>query len=335
MTRETLGLVFSRDRALQLDATLRSFQRHVADTRAAELVVLYRATSERHAAQYRELGAAFAGRPGLRFVAERAFRADVLRILARGLALPPARRWTLERLPTRGPRRLPLRLARALLGDAPDRPVLFLVDDNLFVRPFDLAEAGGLLGGRPDALGVSLRLGCNTRHCYVLDRPQAPPAFQAAGVGWVAYDWTTGEHDFGYPLELSSSLYRSRDLLPLLATLPFANPNQMEARLAECAPHFRARRPTLLCYERSVTFCNPVNRVQEEYPNRAGERFAQPAERLADLYQAGRRVDVGHYDGFVPEACHQEVELVLRSRAGGAEDDGTGGGRSDQPSPAS
>jgi len=47
-----LVLVFSRDRAMQLDATLRSFFLHCEDPERADVMVLYRATTPTHAEQY-------------------------------------------------------------------------------------------------------------------------------------------------------------------------------------------------------------------------------------------------------------------------------------------
>ena len=52
---DLVGLVFSRDRAMQLDATLRSFLLHCMDGDQAQITVLYQASSPLHARQYAEL----------------------------------------------------------------------------------------------------------------------------------------------------------------------------------------------------------------------------------------------------------------------------------------
>ncbi len=67
-------IVFSRDRAMQLDAFLASVERHVPDL-FDEVVVLYRATDERHRSAYAQLMAA---RPDTSWVAESSFRDDLL-----------------------------------------------------------------------------------------------------------------------------------------------------------------------------------------------------------------------------------------------------------------
>ncbi len=75
-----------------------------------------------------------------------------------------------------------------------------------------------------------------------------------------------------------------------------------------------ANQPALLCYEQSVTFCNPVNKVQTVYANRAGTASEYAADHLAELFDQGYRVQVAAYAGFVPSACHQEVELTYERR---------------------
>jgi glycosyltransferase involved in cell wall biosynthesis/predicted SAM-dependent methyltransferase len=274
-TREGLvGVIVSKDRPLQLDGTLRSFRRHAVDGDACRLRVLYRASSEPFADLYQALAAEH---PGVEFVEERDFHADLLHMVR------------------------------------DSRHVLFIVDDNLFVSPFSLGQCVARLDDDPSVLGVSLRLGGNTRYCYTLNREQAPPDFDNAPDGMLRFRWPGAEADFGYPLEVSSSLYRTADLLPMLNSLPFRNPNTLEAGLASEAPRFAADRPFLCCYARSVAFCAPVNLVQDVCENRAGTHDAFSPGQLAELFATGHRIDVASYDGFVPNACHQEVELRSRT----------------------
>ncbi len=70
-------LIFSRDRTLQLDATLRTLRRHCRDLSLSTQKILYRASDARHAAQYRELKSCYRE---YTFIAENNFRADLLRL---------------------------------------------------------------------------------------------------------------------------------------------------------------------------------------------------------------------------------------------------------------
>jgi hypothetical protein len=299
-----LGLVFSKDRALQLEACLSSFARHVTDAEKVRLLVLYAASSPRFLRQYHEL----AGEPTLRaeFVHEQDFRAQLLGALH--AASPQVSDVGGRTLIRRALRR------QSTAADGASNGLLFLVDDALFVRPFALGTAQQALLANPDALGFSLRLGRNTTQSYVLNRPQGPPLFHRVGPDLLSLDWTTADGDFGYPLEISSSMYRRSTMIRLIERVKFSDPNTLESQLALQAKRFIRRHPLLLCPEVSVAFSAPLNRVQDVYTNRSGERPEWSAERLGDRFDEGYRLDIGALDGFVPAACHQEVELSFMKR---------------------
>jgi hypothetical protein len=175
-------------------------------------------------------------------------------------------------------------------------------------------------------LGFSLRLGTNTTHCYVLDKPQLLPVLMETSLpvresfhnqhnipSVLKFDWTNSDLDFGYPLEVSSSIYRLKDIRPVINILPFQNPNFLESRLSKQAYRFRVNKPYLLCYDKSATFCNPVNKVQVIHQNRVGLNRNYSIEELTRKFEIGERVKVTQYSGFVPTGCHQEVDMVFES----------------------
>jgi len=264
---------------MQLEATLRSLALRCHDLAAGSLTVLYKTTSDEASDAYRRLAASLTG---VTFLEELDFKAQL----------------------------------EALLDGAD--AVLFLVDDNVFVRPFGLGEALAALAATPDALGFSLRVGRNTTYCYSLDRGQRLPAFEPAAAGALAFTWPDAECDFAYPLEVSSSIFWTRDLLPLLRPATYRHPNGLEELLAAQAGRFQATRPRHLCLDRSVTFCVPANRVQESHPNRAGGDPALGAGVLLRRFLLGDRIDVEALAGFTPIACHQEVPLWFVEATPGA-----------------
>ncbi len=320
---EQKTLVFSRDRAMQLDAVLRSFFLHCQDSEFTRIQVLYCASTDLHAQQYEILKEDY---PQVYFVQQRDFRNDVLRILDPYPAGGSSQQifkllnqlisfvLRLERLPVRLLRSILFRLRVKALGRLiPLQPVeshiLFLVDDNLFVRDFSLGDFLAVLKDHPDALGLSLRLGRNTTYCYTMNQSQSLPQFEIVQHGILKFDWTTSELDFAYPLEVSSSVYRSEGLFSLIAIQPFNNPNELEYQLAISANYFKSKNPFLLCPESSYTFCNPLNLVQSFASNRSSSNTEYSSEHLATLFEQGYRIDVKAYDGFTPVSCHQEVPL--------------------------
>lgn len=268
-----LVLLFSKNRSLQLDATLRSFMLHCKDAVSSQIRVLYTATAPLHINLYGELEKEYQKYSFIQFVSEKDFRTDVLALIA------------------------------------PFDYVLFLVDDNIFVRDFTLKEIIESLRGNADAVGFSLRLGRNTSYCYPLDTDQQLPEFQPINRSILKYSWTIAAYDFGYPLEVSSSVYRTEDILPFIASFTFENPNTLELFMNDHKIAFENDKPLLLCFEQSVTFCAPLNIVQTLCTNRSCVNMEYTQESLAKLFDEGYRIDIGAYDQFTPNACHQEIEL--------------------------
>lgn len=266
------AVVFSKDRPLQLDATLASLFRHCSDPDRMRVEVLYTTSSAHGEGLYRRLRLEY---PGVAFLRERRFRQDLLTLVAR------------------------------------TRFVAFIVDDALFVRGFSVEAITEELGPDDPAIGFSLRLGTNTTYCYPLDAAQNLPDFTSRRPGILAYRWPDASHDFGYPLELSSSVYRTADIEPLLRRLKFGNPNTLEAAMAATASTFAAKRPMLLCFERSAAFCIPANMVQSAIPNRAAANPDETPDALATAFERGDRIDVARYDDFPNNAAHQEVPLWI------------------------
>ena len=264
-----VGLIFSKDRAMQLQATIESFKWHCKDSIYADLTVLYKVSNPLHRHQYDSLKTEFAD---VNFVEEVNFREQLLSIIEKY------------------------------------NYVLFLVDDNIFVRDFCLADIVRSLDDNTAALGFSLRLGKNTNYCYMLSSQQALPQFREIGKGVLKYYWPDAQYDFGYPLEVSSSVYRCRDILQLLSRLEFTNPNRLESQM-NLNKYLYHRLPYLLTFEESVTFCNPVNVVQDVYENKHGMVNRYTSEELAECFSRGIAVDVEKYVGFTPHAAHQEMEL--------------------------
>jgi hypothetical protein len=292
---QVTGIVFSKDRAMQLDATLRSFFLNCVDTNLLSLKVLYTGSTARYLNQYQELQHTFSSDPLVNFIEEGDFRQDVFNAI--GILFSGWDR-TLLRLGVKKKSPVPA-----------DHFVLFLVDDNLFIRQFRLAEIIVALTGTRNALGFALQLGTNIDYCYPLDVSVKFPNFENLFDGIVKYRWPEAGDGLNYPLEVSSSVYRLGEIASLLSNLKFSDPNTLEAQMALKSNHYRRSHPYLLCYERSVTFCSPVNKVQKTYGNRTGAKPEYFPEYLARLFDEGYRIDVQRYQNMIPNACHQEVEM--------------------------
>jgi hypothetical protein len=321
-------ILFSKDRAMQLDTVLRSFFLHCRDGEEnAVICVIYKASNERHAQQYKEL---FRFYPQVQFSKQQNFYKDLLHninpyqsgspksflfnvlIGISSIGFPIGS--FLDDIMRHFADRPRIKLLRMLLPRTePITGVLFLVDDNIFVRNFYLVEIMSALQQNPQAIGFSLRLGRNTQYCYSLRRQQSLPEFKLVSHNILKYNWTRAELDFAYPLEISSSLYLTDMMIPLLMSMWFRNPNELEGKIAARSFIFQNEYPELMCYGQSVTFCNPINIVQSVSKNRVGEQVELSTDHLADLFAMGKRVNIRSFDGFIPNACHQEVDLKFNA----------------------
>jgi hypothetical protein len=285
-TKPVTTIFFSKDRALQLDAAIRSFHASCRDSSVSRQSVIYACSDENHEKQYRALKKVY---PMVRFVREENFLQDLLSILSGNPC-------------TRSPH------------------LLFLVDDNVFVRSWSIKNVTAYLESEKDsAIGLSLRLGRNTTFCYSLNKEQEIPPFAEVSPEIMKFKWTEAACDFAYPLEVSSSVYRTEQILPLLLSEAgeVTNPNTLEVFLHEKRRFFAESHPFLLCFNRSVTFCNAINVVQSSFFNRSSNDPHYLAPELLRRFRLGYRIDLHSFSGFEPKACHQVVPFkYMVPRAG-------------------
>ncbi|MEN6414182.1 MAG: glycosyltransferase family 2 protein [Veillonellales bacterium] len=278
--QKVVGLLFSKDRAMQLDAALSSLALHCLDMESIDLKVIWTCSGLSNEQQYQELANNY---PSVTFIRQSNFPEQVLANIA-GYEY-----------------------------------VLFLVDDNIFVRNFSIHTVIENLSNNQDVLGFSLRLGTNTIFCYPLNREQQLPVFTVIVPEFLKFDWTAAQYDFGYPLEVSSSVYRVKDIAAILQHNPFFNPNTLEIALDTNKASFDSQKKFLLCSKHSYTFCNPVNKVQTIINNRSGEAYSYSPNKLSEMFTQGYRINVEAYRDFIPNGCHQEVELKFKKAAGSSQ----------------
>lgn len=178
-------------------------------------------------------------------------------------------------------------------------------DDSLMLHNFDVSSIIRLLETNQDAIGFSLRLGKNITYCYPFNKDQKQPKFEE-GWGILKFDWTNEEYDWGYPLEDSSSIYRSIDILSMIPRSFHAN--QLEAILYE--NRYKLVKPSLLCYETSAFFNAPLNVVNNGIDtNRRGAELNYSIENMNKTFSYGKKIDISVLNRFMPKGCHEEIEI--------------------------
>lgn len=225
------GIVFSKDRPIQLHALLSSYYTLVSNP--APLHILYRASEQRYLAAYRELAAMFSGRTVM-FHEETSFRDD----------------------------------ARRLLASVTAPKVFFLVDDIVFIAPVDMRDFASY---DPWFFVPSLRMGKQLTFCYAFQQQQPLPGFEAVSGSQdkLAWRWTNGQFDWSYPLSVDGHLFSTREMRAVVDAIEFQGPNSLESEMQAFNGIFKNRLG--LCYTTSRIMNVPLNKVQTEYNNRSGD----------------------------------------------------------------
>lgn len=267
-------LIFSKDRPIQLELALNTCKHFSVDWDKDEKYVLYKPTSSRYKSAYNDLAGRF---PEVNFV-EQDVDSDFFSWV----------KWH--------------------LGNT--EYVMFIVDDCIFTSEFSTIDIVKTIEiYNYNILGFSLRLGKNTKYCYPLNIKNEIPMFKEVGNSMIMYDYTRGiVGDFYYPLEVSSSIYKSEDILKVLTGYTFNNPNELEWYM-HISRNLLRNKPLMLCYKTSVAFCNPINKVQNVNDNRAGTNTIYSPLSLLKKYEQGYRIKDSRFYYLVPDGCHQEVDF--------------------------
>lgn len=265
---------FSKDRPAQLDLTLKTNKRHCHEWDLMRQFVLYKPSTDKIDDFYTSLAEDY---PEVLFIKEEDFKEDLLDILVGSDSM------------------------------------FFIVDDCIFTRNYSVFYALAAISNIDSLIGFSLRLGENTTVCYPLEMLNEIPTFYDAlqgderGNPAAVFNWQGLQGDFGYPLELSSSIYPTRTMKKILLDGQYNSPNSLES-IMDINKFTQMKLKHLACHRTSIAFCNPINKVQKENNNKAGKNKLYSVESLLINFEAGYRLkDI--YSGFTSNGCHQEVDI--------------------------
>ena len=258
------GIVFSKDRAMQLHALLLSYFACVKNP--APLSIMYTTSSPAHAAAYDELKNIVADKP-VCFITERSFKNDL----------------------------------EDLLESITATTLFFMTDDGMFIDSFDMQE---VIRYNPVHLVPSLIKGKDLTYCYIRDEQQALPEFiqpvdAALPHSMLCWEWAKAQpgSDWAYPLSVDLTFYHKKEIQTFITAISYKGPNSLETALHQnYAPIFLQRRG--LCYEKAKYVNVVANVVNTEHKNRHSGLHS--IESLLEKWQAGYRI---HYELFYGKSC--------------------------------
>jgi hypothetical protein len=286
-------IAFSKDRASQLDLLLRSLKEFVAGWRAQRLLVLFCASTPAFAAGYDRVRAYHRD---VEFTAERStdctgmgtsFKQQLVGALSSGGALPFT---------------------------------MFMVDDMIFKSGFDPEGLDmQVFAGDATVLSLALRLHPHVSHGISGPRMEHIPAHFAhrprLGLGnnpeERKWNWVSVAHgDYAYPMSLNGHIFRNADILRVLPSAFFHNPNLLEAALSRAAPQLAAAlgRTRMMAPLVGIVVNIPANVVQSTYLN---DNMGVPAAWFNGRFLAGARLTMHHLRGVHTTSGQSELPLVF------------------------
>jgi glycosyltransferase involved in cell wall biosynthesis len=180
---------------------------------------------------------------------------------------------------------------------------MFLVDDLVFKSFVDLTDTTfQTFINDSRILCLSLRLSPQIKYCYTSNTFSPPPSFENNLVwSWQEYPKNS---DWGYPMSLDGNIFRTSEIYDLIVfNRSFNNPNTLETQLALRPLSL----PQMICYAESKIVNIPANKVQNIYSN----RHAQMSD-LSDLnrhFLNGCRLGLKPILDTKNTSVHQEIPL--------------------------
>ena len=269
-------LIFSKDRACQLEFLLRTLMYNQFGRISQNFSILYIATTPEFQVGYDKL---IAMTDRINWVPETDFEANTKQILSEA-----------------------------------GEHTCFFVDDNVMYRQcnYNGAYIEAIMTQVEHAGCFSLRLGRNTTiqdpYSQAPVRPM-PDFIEVQIEGWpnsLAWQWNhLPKNNFGYPFSVDGHIYNTQLVIDSL-DYDFDTPNAFEGRFdANKIPKI------MFCGQRSCIVNNPMNLVGSSQ-NKAGVWYGKSLEELNTAFLDGKLMyPAREYRNEAFVGCHQELEMTL------------------------
>lgn len=189
-------IVFSKDRACQLDLFLRGFYKYFGFTIGDNINIIYTYSEEHYRMGYDKVKIKH---PNINFEYE-------------------------------GDRKFK-DLTESLI-DYANPYTVFFVDDIVFKSGFDPScDEMRVFKETYDIMCLSLRLYSGINYCYTIPCDSPPPYLSSNRI----WEWKDLPGDWGYPMSLDGHIFRTPEIMGLIKTIDYTSPNTLEGALA-CNP---------------------------------------------------------------------------------------------------
>ena len=263
-------VIFTKNRPLQLYSLLESLDKNTDFRDSSRASVIYKYENQ-YLAEIPEIQEKF---PFIRFVKQEDFKSDVLSCI-----------------------------------DGRNKFCTFFVDDIVVKSKTSFSDICNILSLNSPILTLSLRMGLQLNFCYPTRSPQQIPNGIVQN-GLFAWDWRSGEGDWGYPFSVDGHVFRKSEIMRCITEAQFSNPNQFEDRMQSLK---MMNLPTnCACFVSSKIVNLPLNRVQNEYKNRSEE---ETPESLLEIWKSGKKIKISSISEINNISAHFPAKISLEDRS--------------------
>jgi hypothetical protein len=273
-------IIFSKDRAMQLDLLLQSILLNF-NVEDYKLNILYKASNDDYNRGYNTIRDLY---PQFTYKKEESFKQDLL----------------------------------SLFNDS--KYTVFLTDDDIIYQSFKLNndELHNIFM-LTDANCFSLRLGLNTVNCYTqqklnkIDNYNTHNFYFDVDLIESVISWKVGDgtNDYSYPMSVDGHIFKTEYIKNLCEILEYGNPNFFEAMLS----NFGRNEMIISSYQNSKLVNSPINRVQETFKNLSGMKYRYSVEDLNEMYLDGLILNLEKMNFNEINGCHQEIQPIFKLNA--------------------
>lgn len=268
-------VIFSMNRACQLDNLLASLEENYLDLISSKITVIYRQTSKRMKIGYDKCSKQH---PLINFIEQGIFKKDVISAI-----------------------------------DITQKYTMFLVDDILFLRKFSLLDSSYeefefTSLNNQEIVCHSLRLYPEINECYTLGQKNTFVKNPFYFGNLMIWDWKNQPADWGYPMSVDGHIFKTGFIKKMCEKLDYINPNTFEAAMAGLASIGYVSGTKMSCSRITSKLLNiPANMVQTVFDNKHGT--TDSVEILNDRYLSGERLSYSHLSNFKNKSVHVEMPL--------------------------
>lgn len=192
------------------------------------------------------------------------------------------------------------------------RFILFLCDDDVFINDVseeDLKKLIQVYDNNPKVHSISLRMNPTVNYCYPARKPITAPQFIEKDK-YLLWKWTDCNihYCWGYPMAVNSHLYEISKILPIIESLEYRNPNMLEAGLNR---NRNFSKPLMVSLTHTVVF-NIQNNFVKDVIGQSFEKNVITVESLNKKFVDGGTISTENIYGLNPTQAHGSVEYLFK-----------------------